>query len=123
MAKIDHTKLNTKRNTAPFFPEASSAKKESGYQAAPSLVITGTDSGFKVQCRGDIRLEDFLKLLTPFMKKQKGLATLNWPSLYFGTPESRKKKFTAPNGPTEEQVAKAPVTDSVITDDDVPWLL
>jgi len=119
MAKIDHAKLNAQKNTDPFFPTKS--------YSTPKKVewtLSETDSGgLKLQCRGEVRLKEYLASLTSFLKSKK-LETLNWPTIYFSTPELRKKKFAqTPSGPTEEQVSKTPIADSVVTDDDLPWII
>lgn len=87
------------------------------------MVLTNTESGsLKLQYRGDVNSDLFVRYLKAELTKLQ-YSTLNWPTLYFSTPEIRKKKFTSTvRYKTEDEVLNTPVK-SVIEDEDLPWIL
>jgi hypothetical protein len=88
-------------------------------------LITTTDSGsIKCQVKGDCTPQQASALILKELKNNN-YQTLFWPTLYFGI---KKKEFTKPiykstaKYPTINEVENTSIK-SVITDDDVPWIL
>jgi hypothetical protein len=124
MAKIDHAKLNKQRNTETYVKQPKETKLLSGTVITCS--ITTTDSGsIKCQVKGDATPKQALALMAAALKKN-GNEMLYWPSLYFGTKKKEWNKSPTPFSkvkyPTESEVINQKV-DSVISDEDLPWIL
>jgi len=124
MARIDHAKLNRKLNTAP--PPKAKTSKVTPLSKASELQFTETitDTGsVKIQCRVDADPGEYVYLLSEFLKKKKH-GELYWPTLYFGTKASREKKYAEyRKEETGKYIEVAPTENSVITDDDLPFIL